>query len=183
MTRHFAMKYFLLAALVLGCGRAWSQTQPSLIPRKPAASIWPVYSVTKGDHVLVVPVADGSKRLKCKVASIDADELVCTESHGKKVSYSKDDVAGLIRPRETRLGALVGANVLIAIGGAIFYGAICVATISTPLIAVAVPIALGGAIFGGVGIFGVVDTLLWEHPKELLLYQRAGDTQQLTLRG
>jgi hypothetical protein len=137
----------------------------------------------EGDRLVVVDTIHPEKRQDCKVKSIDDDELVCGKSHGHVVSFRKDDVAALISPaKNDRWPELLGGTALTGVGAAIFYGAILIASVSTPLIAVAVPVAFVGAMFGLAGPVAMIFAIHDPGTGEGVLYQRDGVALQVKLR-
>jgi hypothetical protein len=184
MTQRTWTSHSILAA-VLTCAGSLSYAQVTLKARPvpPPASIWPETGVVEGDRLLVVDMAQPDKKQSCKVKSIDADELVCGKSHGRILTFHKDDVAALITPaRQHRWGDIAGAGIATAIGGAILYGAVLIATVSTPLIVVAIPVGLVGAVFGIGGPACLIFSFHEPGSSEKVLYQREGQSLQVKLR-
>jgi hypothetical protein len=113
------------------------------------------------------------------VSSISDDELVCAGRHHKTVTFQKDDIVALLQPAhrdQSKLPLFLG---LFAGGGGMVYAAVVIASVSTPLIAVAIPLALVGSVFG----IGSVAILIGDDVSqpESVLYLRPGEKLQFAL--
>ena len=105
--------------------------QEFLIPQAPDPAAIPSWPITvPGDQVLVVTVAEPTKRHACKVQSLTAQALTCTRSLGREpVVYTPEQVAALISPR-SHSHAWVQSILAAGIGGGILYGAVLLNPIS-----------------------------------------------------
>lgn len=142
---------------------------------------WPVNRADASSDMLVVTLAKPGVRQHCTVQEISDDALLCERHFGRKAKrFAKDDVLALIRPavHDSRaawpifLGFFSG-------GGAIVYSAAVIASISTPLLAVAIPVALLGALVACSGAMAFDDNSDWP---ESVFYLRPGSQLQFELR-
>jgi hypothetical protein len=171
------LKYFAAAALTLSLGIAQAQTTT---PSTVESESWQVLGISPEQDVLVVTSAKPTVRQKCRVQAISAAGLTCAHHPGSRM-FPKQDIVALLLPAVHRERFVWPAFFIpLSAGGAIVYAAAVIASVSTPLIFVAVPVAIVGGFLALASAFAFYDDTV---PRpEALLYLQPGSQLAFALR-
>ena len=168
---HFLFAAILASATLPACRPALAQTS-ILNPEPTYPSHWPdAAAVSPGKSLLVVTMAKPGVSRKCRVQSLDPEQLVCSRKFGRKpVVFDRSQVATLISPGY-RPRLWLYDPICAALAGGSIYGAVILTGISV------LP-AIGGVAMAVVVTFNA----LWlageanaEFGPDDVLYLKAGE--------